>query len=121
MFILWNQISDIFYEDKKYGLHILPKLSNEHTKLTLYSKMNIRLSAQVLSSAVSKVLLAYGPLEAAETANFCLLMDCFSDIMNIRNTQSREFEWIPMLAPFASVNNPRFSWLRNVFLKYFQD
>ena len=26
-----------------------------------------------------------------------------------------------MLAPFTSVNDPRFSWLRNVFLKYFQD
>ena len=26
-----------------------------------------------------------------------------------------------MLAPFTSVNDPRFSWLRNVFLKYFPD
>ena len=42
-----------------------------------YSKMNVRLAAQVLSSTVSKVLLAYGPPEAAETAHFCSLMDCF--------------------------------------------
>ena len=34
MFILWNYISDIFYEDRECGLHILPKLSNEHMKLT---------------------------------------------------------------------------------------
>ena len=54
-------------------LHILPKLSNEHIKLTAYSKM-IRLAAQVLSS-VSKVLLAYSPPETAETACFCSLMD----------------------------------------------
>ena len=53
------------------------KLSNEHIKLTTYSKMNVRLAAQVLSSTVSKVLLAYGPPEAAETAHFCSLMDCF--------------------------------------------
>ena len=35
--------------------------------------------------------------------------------------QSHDFERKPMLAPFISVNDTRFSWLRNVFLKYFQD
>ena len=43
MFILWNHISDIFYEDGECGLHILPKLLNEHIKLTPYSKRNVRL------------------------------------------------------------------------------
>ena len=43
------------------------------------------------------------------------------DIMNIQNNQSLEFEWIPMLAPLRSVNDRRFSWLHNVFLKSFQD
>ena len=71
MFILWNHISDIFYEDKECCLYILPKLSNEHFKLTSSSKMNVRLADQVLSSTVSKVLLAYVPPEAAETAHFC--------------------------------------------------
>ena len=51
------------------ALHILPKLSNEHIKLTAYSKMNVRLATQVLSY-VSKVLLAHSPPEAAETAHF---------------------------------------------------
>ena len=92
MFILWNHIPDIFYEDRECGLHILPKLTNEHIKLTPYSKMNVRLAAQVFSSVVSKVLLAYGPPEDAETAHYCSLMDYFFDIMNIRNTQSHEFE-----------------------------
>ena len=62
MSILWHHISDIFYEDRECCLHILPKLSNEHIKLTHYSKMNLRPVAQVVSSAV-KVLLAYGPPE----------------------------------------------------------
>ena len=57
-------------------LHNLPKVSNEHIKLTPYSKLNVRLAAQVLSS-ISKVLLAYLPPEAAETAHFCSLMDWF--------------------------------------------
>ena len=43
------------------------------------------------------------------------------DIMNIQNNQSLEFEWMPMLVPLSSVNDWRFSWLRNVFLKSFQD
>ena len=60
MFILWHHISDIFYEDRECCLHNLPKLSNEHIKLTHYSKMNVRAAAQVLSST-DKVLLAYGP------------------------------------------------------------
>ena len=43
------------------------------------------------------------------------------DIMNIQNNQYFELEWIPMLAPLRSVNDWRFSWQRNVFLKSFQD
>ena len=54
-------------------LHNLPKLSNKHIKLTPYSKMNVRFASQVLSSV--KVLLAYSPPEAAETARFYSLMD----------------------------------------------
>ena len=74
MFILWNHGSAIFYEDREFSSHILPKLSNEYIKLTPYSKMNARLAAQVLTS-VNKALLAYGPPEATETAGFCSLMD----------------------------------------------
>ena len=83
--------------------------------------MNVKLAAQVLSSTVSKTLTAYGPPEAAGTAKFCLLMDSFFDIMSIRNIQSHKFETKPFLAPFTSVNDDRFGWLQNVFLKYFED
>ena len=48
-------------------------------------------------------------------------MDSFFDIMNIRNIQSHEFERKPFLVPFTSVNDDRFGWLQNVFLKYFED
>ncbi|XP_065645377.1 uncharacterized protein LOC136075866 [Hydra vulgaris] len=85
MFILWNHIADVFYEDRECGLHILPKLTFEHIKLTPYSITNVKLAAQVLSSTVSKVLLHYGPPEAEGTAKFCALMYSFFDIMNIRN------------------------------------
>ena len=77
MSIVWHHISDIFFEDRECCLHILPQLSDEHIMLTHCSKMNVSPAAQVLSS-VSKVLLAYGPLNSPETARFCLLvMDFF--------------------------------------------
>ena len=97
----------------------MPKLSYEHIKLTPYS---IKLAAQVLSSTISKTWTSYGPPKATSTAKFCLLMVSFFDIMSIRNIQSHhEFERKPFLAPFTSVNDHRFGWLQNVFLKYFGD
>ena len=43
------------------------------------------------------------------------------DIMNIKNNQSLEFELIPMFVPLRFVNDWSFLWLRNDFLKSFQD
>lgn len=50
--------------------------------------MNVRLTAQVLSESVGKVLLSYGPEEAAATVKFCFLMDQFFDCGNVKNTKS---------------------------------
>ena len=52
-----------------------------------------------------------------QNSTFLFINGLIFDIMNIQNNQSLEFEWIPMLAPSRSVNDRRFSWLRNVFLK----
>ena len=49
------------------------------------------------------------------------MMDCFFDIIDIRNTQSHEFEQKIMLATFRSVNHRMFLWFHNVFFKSFQD
>ena len=54
MYIIWNHIGDIFYVDRECGLHILPKISCEHIKLTPYSTMNVMLAAQLLSSTSVK-------------------------------------------------------------------
>ena len=118
MFLLWNHIVDIFYEDQECGIHILPKLCMEHIKLTPYSTINVKLAAQVLSYTVSKVLLKYEP---PETAKFCSLIDMFFNIMNIRNVNSHKFELKLSLLPLSKVDDPRFSLLRNVFLQYFED
>ena len=41
--------------------------------------------------------------------------------MNLQINQSLEFERKPMLAPLRSVSDRKFSWLRKVFFKSFQD
>ena len=42
LFLHWNHISDLFYEDRSIGLHILPKFTFDHIKLTTYSIMNVK-------------------------------------------------------------------------------
>ena len=119
--LLWNHIANIFYKDQECGLHILPKLCIQHIKLTPYSIKNVKLDVQILSSTASKVLLKYVTPESAGTAKFCSLMDMFFDIMNIRDINSHKFDLKLSLLPFSRVQDLRFSWLRNVFLKYFKD
>ena len=55
-YLLWSHISDIYNEDKQSGLHLLPKVTYEHIYLTSFSKMNVRMAAQVLSAIVGSVL-----------------------------------------------------------------
>ena len=120
-YILWSHITDLFYEDRECGLHLLPKLTYEHVKLTPYSVMNVKLAAQVLSSSVSKVLEHFGPPDASGTAEFCSLMDTVFDIVNIRNTKEAITKQKPQIVEFRSTNDPRFLWLTDVFLKYFEE
>ena len=120
-FLLWSHISKLFYEDIECGLHLLPKLTHDHVKLTPYLKMNVRLAAQVLSTTVGTILNAYGPPDAKETARFCLMMNNFFDIVNIRNTTEYTHKLNPNLEPISSPDDPRLSWLQNDFLNYFKD
>jgi len=119
-FLLWSHISQIFFEDQECGLHLLPKLTYDHIKLTSYSVMNVRLAVQILSSSVAKVLSEYGAPESTETARFCLMMDSFFDIVNIRSKDEYIKKLKPNLEPISSVEDPRLSWLVKDFLGYFE-
>ena len=68
------------YKDQECGLHISPKLSNEDTKLTLYSIMNVKLTSKVSNSTVSKTLVTYGLPEAAGTAKILKLKKSLSSL-----------------------------------------
>ena len=57
--------NSLYYEDLESGLHLMPKITLDHLNLTSYSKMNVHLAAQVLSTTVSNVLKEFGPGNAA--------------------------------------------------------
>ena len=83
--------------------------------------MNVRLAAQISRLFVSKVLSTYGTPEATGTAQFCLLMDMFFDIMNVENIDEYWFKRKPALTPFSSPDDPRVLWLTKCFSQYFKD
>ena len=83
--------------------------------------MNVILAAKVLSTTVSKVLSNYEPADAAGTAEFCLMFAKLFDIMTVGSTAASSRELKPFNAPFSSTDAPRFSWLKNQFLKNFKD
>ena len=48
-------------------------------------------------------------------------MDILFDAVNIRDVNSHKFNLKSSLIIFSSIDDPRFSWLRNIFLQYFDD
>ena len=55
-YMLWLYISRLYHENLNYDLKLVPKLKYEHIHVTSFSKMNVRLAAQVLSKTVEKGL-----------------------------------------------------------------
>ena len=117
-FLSWNHISKLFYDDLDCGLHLVPKLTNDHINLTSFSVMNVRLAAQVLSESVSQALQTFGPSKAGATATFCLMFDKFFDCLNVRNTTEHIRKAKPFLKPYESEHDERSTWLTETFLKY---
>ena len=117
--ILWSHVSRFYYENLEMGLHFLPKITQEHKQLNSFSIMYVRLAVQILSSSVAHVLREYGPPEAAGTSKFCELMDQFFDCMNVRNCTEHKLK--PFLKPYTSIEDERFIWLTEAFLKYLSD
>ena len=106
-------------EDLECGLQLCPKITLDHIHLTPYSRMNVRLAAQVLSESVSTALLEFGPPDAKASAEYCLMFDKYFDCMNVRNSIETITKRKPFLAPYTSVDDERFVWLTNTFLPYF--
>ena len=108
----------LFYCEVENGLNVDTKLSYEHVQLIHYSVMNVRLAAQTLSATTTSVLRTYYRDNTSETALICENMDNFFDELNVRNTSEGDRKRKNVLNPYQNIDDPRFDWLQNAFLKY---
>ena len=120
-YVLWQHIVQLFYQDVENGLKLMPRLTYDHIKLNSYSTMRVSLAAQILSSTVAAVVKSFGPPDATGTAKLCEMMDSYFDCLNVRSTTEHQRKRKPFLAPYRSVDDPRFLWLTNDFLGYLRD
>ena len=118
--INWRHIVNLYNSDLESGLKLLPRLTNEHIKLTIYSKMKVRLAVQVLSLSVASILRKFSPEDCSETANLCSQMDTFFDCLNVRSLTEYTRKIKPMLAPSKSVDDARLHILLEDVLSSFR-
>eukprot|EP00112_Aurelia_sp_Birch-Aquarium-sp1_P000666 Seg1064.2 transcript_id=Seg1064.2/GoldUCD/mRNA.D3Y31 product="Transposable element P transposase" protein_id=Seg1064.2/GoldUCD/D3Y31 len=118
--IIWRHIVNLYNSDLESGLKLLPRLTNEHIKLTSYSKMKVRLAVQVLSSSVASILRKFSPEDCSETANLCSQMDTFFDCFNVRSLTECTRKRKSMLAPYRSIDDARLKILMEDVLGFFE-
>lgn len=109
LYVLWEHIASMFYQDADNALKLLPRLTYEHVNLNAYSVMRVNLAAQVLSASVASVLKSFGPPEAAATAKLCEIVDKVFDCLNVCSTKEHRRKRKPFLAPYTSVNDQRYA------------
>ena len=119
--ILWQHISQLFYEDTDNGLKLVSKLTQDHIKLNSYSVMRVNLAAQVLNATVSAVLKKFGSPESSGTAKLCAMVVPYFDCLNVRSTTEHQRQRKPFLAPYTAVDDERFLWMETTFLGYLNE
>ena len=111
--LLWQHIVQLYYQDIENGLKLMPRLTYDHIKL-----MHVSLAAQILSFTVLK---SFGPPGAKGTSKLCEMVDSYFDCLNVHSTTEHQSKRKSFLAPYRSVDDPRFLWLTNDFLGYLRD
>ena len=119
--LLWQHIVQLYYQDVENGLKLMPRLTYDHIKLNSYSTMRVSLAAQILSFTVAAVLKSFGPPGAKGISKLCEMVDSYFDCLNVSSTTEHQSKRKSFLAPYRSVDDPRFLWLTNDFLGYLRD
>ena len=84
--------------------------------------MKVKLAVQVLSNSVAVALkLNFPHGEADKTAEFCSMVNRFFDCANVRSLNEFKEKRNDFVAPYVSIEDKRFDWLKSVFLKYLND
>ena len=93
----------------------------DHTILTSYSKMKVKLATQVLSKSVAIALEESGNEEVVRTAKFYQMMNDLFDCTNVRSITEHSRKRNHFIKLYTSCDDEHFTWLTNVFLKYLED
>ena len=80
----------------------------------------MKLAVQVLSRSVAIALQESADNDVRETAKFCLMLNDFFDCANVRSLNEHVNKRNPLIKPYSSQDDDRFSWLKDVFLKYLE-
>ena len=80
----------------------------------------VKLATQVLSKSVAIALEETKNDEVLGTAQFCRMMNDFFDCTNVRSLTEHERKRNPLIKPYSSPDDERFSWLKDVFLHYLE-
>jgi len=81
----WKTISDFFNIDSKQKFRLAPRLTAKHLELPAFSKMKVKLAAQVLSRSVAAGLETHASMlgsDAVDTAEFVQKFDDIFDAVN---------------------------------------
>ena len=117
-YLLFRHIADLFYGDREFGLHVVPKLTMEHVVLTPYSKMKVKLATQAVSKSVAIALRESEKPDVLGTAHFCEMINNFLDCKNVKSETERVRKRIEFIKPYTAAHDKRLSWLKDVFIKY---
>ena len=98
-----------------------PKLTRGHIDLNAFSKMKVRLAAQVLSETVANSLEMLFDDSVSETVTFIRMMNKFYDCLNVRSPYEGRNKRNPNLDAYTRNDDDRLEWLTKVFLQYFED
>lgn len=100
-FLLWTQLLSLYEADSQRPFRLVPKLTRDHLYLDSYSRMRVRLAAQVFSATVANALeLEYGD-QFSETVKFIRLMNKFFDLINSKNLKEGQMKRNPNLNPYC--------------------
>ena len=83
--------------------------------------MKVKLATQVLSRSVAVALEESGKEDVRGTAQFCQMMNDFFDCANVRSLTEHARKRNPFIKPYETPDDERFTWLKDVFLKYLED
>ncbi|XP_060077288.1 uncharacterized protein LOC132556865 [Ylistrum balloti] len=117
--ISWGHIVKLYEDHCENNLYTpCPELSRNHVDLTAFSRMKVRLAAQVMSDSVANALEELYDESVSETVTFIRNINKFFDCLNVRNHFEGRNKRNPNLAPYENPQDERLDWLKNDFLGY---